>query len=288
MKVAVIGANGQLGSDICQSFSNTCEIVSLTHNDIEISDIDSVKKIIRSIKPSIVINTAAFHDVIKCEENPELSFQINGIGSLNLARLSNDLGYILVHYSTDYVFNGLKRTPYIEEDRENPLNIYAVTKLSGEHLIKNNCEKYYIIRISGIYGKVPCRAKGGNFITTMIKLSKEKPKVKVVNDEILTPTPTTEISNNTLILIQNANYGIYHMTSEGQCSWFDFAKVIFKTLGLATPLEPCSYEEFPSPVKRPRYSVLENQRLKMANVNYMKHWKEGLINFLKDNYNLCQ
>ncbi|MFQ5864098.1 MAG: dTDP-4-dehydrorhamnose reductase [bacterium] len=286
MKVAVIGANGQLGTEICEIFSQNCIVIPLIHKDIEISDIDNVKKTLEAVKPQVVINTAAYHNVPKCEENPIHSFRINALGALNLSKVSNDLDFILVHFSTDYVFDGQKKSPYIEDDEPNPLNIYGLTKLNGENLITNNCNKYFIIRVSGLYGRVPCRAKGGNFITTMIKASKEKPVVKVVNDEILTPTSVIEISKNAYSLIQTEAYGLYHMTCQGECSWYEFAKVIFETLELETPLQPCSVSDFPMAFERPRYSVLDNRNLKAINKDDMTFWKDALVNFLKETNNI--
>ncbi|MFQ5823391.1 MAG: dTDP-4-dehydrorhamnose reductase [bacterium] len=286
MKVAVIGANGQLGTEICEIFSQKYLVISLTHQDFEISDIDNVKNTLERVKPQVVINTAAYHQVSKCEENPILSFKINGLGALNLSKVSNDLDFKLVHFSTDYVFDGLKKSPYIEDDKPNPLNIYGLTKLNGEHLIMNNCNNYFIIRVSGIYGKVPCRAKGGNFITTMIKASRERPEVTVVNDEILTPTSAVEISKNTYSLIQTDAFGLYHMTCQGGCSWYEFAKVIFETLKLEATLQPCSVSDFPMTVKRPIYSVLENHNLKAIKMDQMIFWKDALVNFLNETNNM--
>ena len=193
MKLVVIGANGQLGTDLMQVLSAEHEVVGLNHSDVEITSIDSVKNILTSVKPSIVLNTAAYHIVPEAEKFPEKAFLINGVGVLNLAKVCHELNIRLVHYSTDYVFDGEKKKPYTEDDRPNPLSVYANTKLSGEYFALNYSDKTYVIRISGIYGKVPCRAKGGNFITTMIKLASEKPEVRVVNDEILTPTPRTTL-----------------------------------------------------------------------------------------------
>ena len=285
MKIAVIGANGQLGSELCEQFEEKHQVIGLTHNDIEITDIDNVKTVMSEIQPDTIINTAAYHNVPECEKNPDISFQINAIGALNLAKIARDMGSILVHYSTDYVFDGDKKEPYHEKDLTNPLNIYAMTKLNGEILIKNYCTRYFIIRISGIYGKTVCRAKGSNFITTMEKAARERDVVKVVNDEILTPTPVFEIANNTARLIETEGFGLYHMTGEGHCSWFEFAGVIFKELKYKTPLISCTSDEFPSEIKRPSYSVLENHKLKSVNLNLMSHWKDGLINYLKSTYN---
>ncbi len=282
MKVAVIGANGQLGSEISEHLESKHEVVRLTHSDIEIADIDDVSKVFGVIKPDVVINTAAYHNLPDCENNPEKSFQVNSVGAMNLAKVAADSDYKLVHYSTDYVFDGEKRKPYIEKDHPKPLNVYGMTKLNGEMLIKNYCYKYFTIRVSGIYGKTVCRAKGKNFITTMQKAASERDVVKVVDDEILSPTSVYEIAKNTESLIRTEGYGLYHMTCRGSCSWFEFAGVIFKQLGLKTPLISCQSTEFPMEIKRPSYSVLENHKLNSVNINQMAHWKDALISYLKN------
>jgi dTDP-4-dehydrorhamnose reductase len=281
MKLAIIGANGQLGSDLMEVLSREHDVIGLNHSDIEITDIDNVKSVVSATTPDIVLNTAAYHIVPEAEKFPDKAFRINGTGTLNLAKVCQDLGVRLIHYSTDYVFDGKKQKPYTEDDCPNPLNVYANTKLSGEYFALNYSEKSYVIRVSGIYGKVPSRAKGGNFITTMIKLAQEKPEVRVVNDEILTPTPTFHIAKNTAKLIKTDSFGLYHMSCEGECSWYEFAKVIWDTLQLKTPLYPASVKDFPLVVKRPFYSVLKNQNLNNIGVNNMPYWKNALNEFLK-------
>lgn len=280
MKIAIIGANGQLGTDLGEVLSRAHEVTGLTHGDIEITDIDRVNAVLETIRPDIVLNTAAYHVVPEAEKFPDRAFAINGTGVLNVARVCQDKGIRFVHYSTDYVFDGKKKAPYVEEDLPNPLNVYANTKLSGEYFALNNCDQAYVIRVSGIYGKIPSRAKGGNFVSTMIKLADEKPEVRVVNDEILTPTPTSEIAANTAELIETDAFGLYHMSSEGSCSWFEFAQAIWETLGLTTPLRATSVKEFAAPVKRPFYSVLDNAALNSIGKNRMNHWKDDLVKFL--------
>ena len=282
MKVAVIGANGQLGSELVDQLKKDHEPVALTHADIEITDINHVAQKLKSILPEAVINTAAYHNLSDCEKNPALSFKVNGIGALNLAQVAADLGFKLVHYSTDYVFDGEKKEPYIETDQVNPLNIFALTKLNGEFLIKNYCYKRFILRISGNYGRNICRAKGRNFIAMMEKAAREKDVIKVVDDEILTPTSVFEIARNTISLLETEAYGLYHMTCEGQCSWFDFAGVLFRELRIKTPLISCKSNEFPSKTKRPSYSVLENAKLKSINLNLMTDWENALVTFLRN------
>jgi len=280
MKLAVIGANGQLGTDLREVLSGEHEVIGLNHSDIEITNIDRIRNVLSSTKPDIVLNTAAYHIVPEAEKFPDKAFHINGTGTLNLARVCQDMAIRLVHYSTDYVFDGKKQKPYTEDDCPNPLNVYANTKLSGEYFALNYSDRSYVVRVSGIYGKVPCRAKGGNFITTMIKLAKEKPEVRVVNDEILTPTPTLHIAKNTAALIRTDAFGLYHMSCEGECSWYEFAGVIWETLQLETPLYPASVKDFPLVVKRPFYSVLENKKLNKLGINQMPDWKNALKEFL--------
>ena len=280
--VVVIGSNGQLGSDLVESWSRAGHTVTgLTHADIRVEDADSVRNVLAALKPDAVLNTAAFHNVPQCEQQPDVAFAVNGKGSLNLAKACEDLRAAYAYVSTDYVFDGQKRKPYTEADSPNPLNVYAATKLFGEHAALNYCRRGMVFRVSGIYGKVPCRAKGGNFITTMMRLAKEKPEVRVVGDEILTPTPTADIAAASVRLLESGEPGLYHVSSEGECSWFEFAKVIFDTLHLTTPLRESTVAEFPSPVKRPQYSVLENARMKSLGVPTLPHWREALVSFLK-------
>ena len=280
MKIAIIGGNGQLGSDLTDVLSQKHDVTALQHSDIEVTDIDNVRNVMTALQPDVIINTSAYHNVPLCEQNPDMAFAINGRGALNLAKVSTDINARLVHFSTDYVFDGAKNQPYVETDYCNPLNVYGVTKAAGESFVLNYAAKPYVVRVSGIYGKIPCRAKGGNFITTMIKLSKEKPEVRVVNDEILTPTPTSEIAKTTALLLEKDAFGLYHMTCEGQCSWYEFAKAIWEHLKLTTPLYPASVKDFPLTVKRPFYSVLENTQLKKISIPNMPEWKQGLSEFL--------
>ena len=281
----MIGANGQLGSDLVVELNRRgWESVPLTHKEIAVEDLSSVRQALRSSRPDAVLNTAAFHIVPKCEEDPVRAYQVNALGALNVARVCDELGALSIYYSTDYVFDGSQLRPYTEEDRPNPLNVYASTKLSGEYFTLNYARKSLVLRVSGIYGRVPCRAKGANFITTMIKAAKEKPEVRVVTDEVLSPTPTAEIARRTLDVIVRGAVGLFHLVAEGQCSWYEFATVIFGALDLKTPLVPTTTKEFPSSVKRPSYSALENARLRAEGLSTMPHWKDALVAFLLKEY----
>jgi len=283
MRIAVIGADGQLGTDICAAVDNTPdELVRLTIKHIDVSDIDSVSRVLKEANPQMVINTAAFHHVEKCEEEPVKAFEVNALGARNLALVCNDLDASLMHISTDYVFDGKKRAPYIETDKPMPLNVYANTKLSGEYFVESITKKFYILRVSGIYGKAPCIGKGGlNFVELMVKLSRERPEVRVVDNEILTPTSTVEISHQILKMTANdAQYGLYHVTAEGSCSWYEFAREIFDITKPKITFNKAAPGEFAVKVNRPEYSVLENKNLKDQEINIMRHWKEGLRTYL--------
>ncbi len=282
MRVAVIGSNGQLGSDVCQAFQeNNDQIISLNHEQIEIRDHDAVCSVLEKAGPDLVVNTAAMHNVEACEKEPLRSFSVNGVGAMNLAKASNEIGCTLMHISTDYVFDGSKREPYTEEDCPNPLNAYGNTKLSGEIFVQNTAKKYFILRVSGLYGINPCRAKGGqNFVTLMLKLAKERGEVRVVDDEILTPTNTADIARQIVDLSQCLNYGLYHVTAQGYCSWYDFADKIFEYTDTKVHLSVASPGEFPSPVSRPKYTVLENKALKSIGYDIMPHWTTSLQKYL--------
>ncbi len=283
MKIAVIGADGQLGTDLCKTLEkNRYEVIPLTIEHIEVSDIHSVSKVLKEANPRMVINTAAYHDLEKCEDEPVRSFQVNALGPRNVAGVCNEIDAVLMHIGTDYVFDGKKRAPYIETDKPMPLNVYANSKLSGEHFVEAIARKYYILRVSGIYGEAPCLGKKGmNFVKLMLKLSREREEVRVVDNEVLTPTSTEEISRQVVKIIEsNAPYGLYHATAEGGCSWYEFAKEIFEITRPKIKFNKAAPGEFAVKVNRPEYSVLENKALKDLGINIMRHWKEGLRDYL--------
>jgi dTDP-4-dehydrorhamnose reductase len=282
MKAVVIGGNGQLGRDVASAFTAEGYVVtSLTHSDVEISSLESVRASLGVVRPDVVINTAAFHHVEKCEAEPGLAFAINGMGARNLAQVTEETGATLLHISTDYVFDGRQRTPYTEEDAPAPLNVYGNTKLSGELFVRSTNPRHFVVRCSAIYGENPCRAKGGlNFIELMLKLAKERKELRVVDDEFVSPTSTAQIARQLVVLSRSSDYGLYHATAEGSCSWFEFAGAIFELTKTNVRLEPARPGEFPAKVPRPKYSVLENRALKSKSLNVFSHWKEGLENYL--------
>jgi dTDP-4-dehydrorhamnose reductase len=282
MKVAVIGANGQLGADVVRAYqANGDQVQPLTHADMELSNIDAVSACLQEIQPHVIVNTAAMHHVENCERDPERAFAVNGIGARNLALASRESGAVLIHVSTDYVFDGNKNAPYEESDAPRPLNVYGNTKLAGEYFVRCSTDRYFVIRTSAIYGKNPCRAKGGlNFVELMLKLAKERGEVNVVDSEFVSPTPTSQIAAQIVALGQSDRYGLYHATAEGSCSWFEFAQEIFRLTKTKVKLNVAGPREFPAKVPRPKYSVLENRELKAQGLNRFRPWTEGLSEYL--------
>jgi len=310
MKVLITGANGQLGTDLCKVFKDidiicpnqgpttknqepttknqqpttknqqpTYKLIPLTHADIEITDINSVKKALKSYKPDIVINTAAYVRVDDCEIYPEKAFLVNAIGVKNIAEISQTLGATLVQISTDYVLDREKDSPYTEDDTPNPINTYGISKLAGEHYAKL-AEKYYIIRVSSLFGKAGASGKGGNFVETMIKKAKNKEKIAVVDDMIMSPTYTKDAARMIKKIIEkNLPYGIYHAANEGFCSWYEFTKKIFEFLDLEVDLKPISAKDLTRKAKRPIFSALKDKKLQRYDLN-MPSWQEGLEQYL--------
>jgi dTDP-4-dehydrorhamnose reductase len=281
MKTIVIGANGQLGSDIVEVFGKN-NVIPLTHSDIEITDTDSVSRVFKKFKPDKVINVAALSNVPECEKNPKKAFEVNALGIRNLAIACKEVEATFLHISTDYVFDGEKSTPYIEDDLPNPLNVYGITKLAGEYFVKAILEKYFIVRTSGLYGKYLCRSKGSNFIDKMIAMSEKQEEVRVVSDEVLTPTYTRDLAIKIRELIERDNHGMYHITNSGGCSWHEFAQAIFSFLKTDVKLVKIEQKEFPSLVKRPKYSVLSNEKLKTIGINSLRPWQEALKDYLRE------
>jgi dTDP-4-dehydrorhamnose reductase len=284
MKIAVIGANGQLGSDLVVAFSDNGDAVcGLSHAEIDIADAQSVTRALEGIRPEAIVNTAAMHHVENCEREPEKALAVNALGARNLAMVARDLGAVLMHVSTDYVFDGSKGSPYREEDTPRPLNAYGISKLAGEHFVRATTPRHFVIRTSGLYGKSPCRAKGGlNFIELMLKLARERGEVKVVDGEVVSPTSTAELALQIVRLSRSDSFGLYHATAEGSCSWYEFAREIFALTGTPVRLKVASPDEFPAKVPRPKYSVLENGALKSRSLNVFKPWQDALRTYLGD------
>ncbi len=261
IKTLIFGAGGMLGTELCAVFPDA---VKLEHRDLDIRDRDKVIETIEMNGPDVVINAAAYTAVDDCEDNRELAFDINGAAPGYIAEGCRREGAVLVHYSTDYIFDGSKKE-YIESDSPNPINEYGRSKLMGETNIIENTDNYRIIRTSWLYG-----AHGKNFVDTMLMLSARMDKVKVVNDQFGKPTYAFDLARKTKELV-SLPAGIYHITNDGVCSWYEFASAIIKNT------VPCTSDEFPRKARRPKYSVLVNTKTAP-----MRHWRDALAEYLNN------
>jgi dTDP-4-dehydrorhamnose reductase len=282
VRVAVIGANGQLGVDVCAAYRSAGHHVrELTHADVDVRDAQAVQRVLAEANPELVVNTSAMHYVEACEGDPDGTFAVNVTGVQHLAAAARDIGFVLLHMSTDYVFDGNTTRPYVETDSPRPVNVYGRSKLEGERVLREMLPKHFIVRTSGLYGRAPCRAKtGGNFVQLMLRLARERGEVRVVTDEVVTPTYTEDLARQIVRLSESPHYGLYHATSQGETTWFDYARTIFELSGLQVRMQAASAEDFPRKVARPKYSVLDNAALRHLGMDIMPHWRDSLSRYL--------
>src|SRR5277367_2824627 len=283
MKVLLIGANGQLGTDLAKVFRAAGDTVApFTHAQLDVCSEAQIAKAMSEVKPDVILNTAAFHRVDECETNSAPAFQVNGAAVMYLSRAARAAGATLVHYSTDYVFGGYEKGgPYEESDLPAPVNVYGASKTVGEHLIAAYADRYFAIRTCGLYGVAGSSGKGGNFVETMLKKAVAGDAIRVVDDQILTPTYTADLAEATRKLVLTGKYGLYHVSSEGQCSWYEFTRYILEQAGLDANLSPVKSSAFPSPVRRPANSVLSKAKLRSVGVS-IPSWKDALPRYLEE------
>jgi len=284
-KIVVIGADGQLGTDLMLETGKRDGVTGtgLTIEVLDITDHEATKHKLTSLDPDVVINTAAYHRVDELETHMARAFEVNVEAVNNLARVCGDLDCALVHVSTDYVFGEpTGNHPHAEGDCPYPESIYAVSKLAGEYVISPYCPKYFVIRACGLYGHAGCMGKGGgNFVETMLKLADSGKPLRVVNDQRLQPTFTRHFAERLIDVVTTDRYGLYHITASGDCTWYEFAKAIFEIAGLSPDLSPATTDEYPTPAKRPPYSVLDNRALREAGFAELPHWREGLREYIE-------
>ena len=308
--ILVTGAKGQLGSDIVNVLKSDCHTIPVDIDDFDITDLEATIGFIKKAKPNAIIHSAAFTDVDACGSQQDKAFAINGLGTRNVAIAAREVSAKLFYVSTDYVFDGTKPEPYREYDPPNPQTVYGQSKLMGEGFVREQLNKFFIIRIAWLYGQ-----HGNNFLKTMLKLAQEKKEIAVVNDQNGSPTWTVDVARQIKKLLPTEAYGTYHCTSQGSCTWYEFALEIFKSANYSvernssglvrlipsiqdlraktqdltpttqslTPiiLRPVTSEEFPRPAKRPANSVLDNYTLRIQGLDLMPHWKESLHKFMK-------
>lgn len=276
-KVIVTGADGQLGRAINLQYagSGEYELINTDVGDLDITDIDKVMKFVREIRPYAIINCAAYTAVDACEKEEDLAFRINAIGPRNLSIAATETGAKLMHVSTDYVFDGNGTRPYVETDPTGPQGAYGRTKLAGENFVREFGDRHYIVRTAWLYGD------GKNFVKTMLRLAETHDQVRVVMDQVGSPTSADELARAIAYLLPTENYGLFHGTCEGDCSWAQFTEEIFRLAGKKTVVEGITSEEYGAAVKRPAYSILENYMFKMTTDFQFADWHEAIAEYLK-------
>ena len=275
MRVLLIGYRGQLGSDLRTAFAGE-DLVLTTQEELRVEDAAQVSDFVAQTRPELILNCAAFHRVDDCEDCAERAFEVNVFGVRNLALAAAQAGAVLVHFSTDYVFDGPGRRPYTESDLPSPKSMYGVSKLAGEFVLQSIWPKHFIFRVSGLYGYAGSREKGTNFVELMIGLARQGKPIRVVNDQVLTPTSTMDVARATRLLSKADCYGLYHLTNAGECSWYEFAQAVFAYANLQSDVTPVTSAAFPTRAKRPNYSVLDNRHLRDAGFPELPHWREAL------------
>ena len=292
MKIVITGANGQLGKELQKIIRTgkaeigeisksvaSAEVFAADVDVLDITNLNNVRAYLNDIKPDVVINCAAFTNVDGCESSKDLAFKVNALGPRNLAIASELIGAKLVQVSTDYVFPGVGTSPLRECDATNPVSTYGTTKLLGEEYVRDFSSKYYIVRTAWLYGYV-----GKNFVYTMINLAKKLDKITVVDDQRGNPTHANDLAYHILKLIKTEEYGVYHCTGKGECSWYDFASKIIGMTGENCEVKPCTSEEYakmnPASASRPEYSSLDNMMLRCTVGDEMRDWQDAIEKFM--------
>jgi dTDP-4-dehydrorhamnose reductase len=290
LKVLICGAGGQLGTELNRILGEgaaeigpipeiyeDAKVILTGSNDLDITSASTLDAFIQQGQFDLIINCAAMTNVDGCEENEELAYKINAEGAANLARSAEKCGAKLIHISTDYVFDGETPNARIESDSTSPQSAYGRTKLAGENFVTELCAKHFIVRTAWLYGY-----RGSNFVKTMLNLARQHGSIKVVNDQYGNPTSANDLAYELLKIAQTENYGIYHCTNNGTCTWYDFASEIVDLARIPCDKTPCSTEEFPRPAKRPAYSGLQNKKLEDTIGDEMRPWKDALVTYLNN------
>ena len=282
MRVLVTGAKGQLGSDLlCELSNRNIDAIGIDIDDLDITDSEATKEVIEKIngekKLDAIIHCAAYTAVDAAEDNEALVTKINAEGTKNIAKVAKALDLSMMYISTDYVFDGEGERPWEPDDNRAPLNVYGMAKYKGELYVEELLEKYFIVRISWVFG-----LHGNNFIKTMIRLGKERGAVSVVNDQIGSPTYTPDLSRLLVDMILTDKYGRYHATNEGLCSWYEFACEIFKQANLDVAVTPVSSDAFPVKAKRPHNSRMDKSKLTKNGFELLPSWQDALKRYLSE------
>jgi dTDP-4-dehydrorhamnose reductase len=276
MKTVVLGAAGQLGRDLCPLLPG--EVVALTRAEADLTQPKMLQATLEALRPDVVVNCAAYNFVDRAESEPEAAFAVNAWGTRNLASVCRNLGCLLVHFSTDYVF-GLdeqRRTPYGETDAPGPVSVYGLSKLAGEYLVRSLCSRSMVVRTCGLYGRWGTGGKGGNFVETMLRVAGQGKPLRVVADQVCTPSYTADVAAAAVALVTKDIPGVYHVTNAGACSWHEFAAAIFELSNVRADLTAITSREYGAAARRPSYSVLATN-----GVAPLRPWREALQAYLR-------
>jgi dTDP-4-dehydrorhamnose reductase len=280
-RIVVIGASGQLGSDIMHSFADR-KPSGVDHAMVDIESGSSISGMLARFKPTLVINTAAYHNVERCETHADRAFAVNAVAVESLAAQCDNAGAALAHISTDYVFEGDARSPYSESAAPNPQSIYGISKYAGELLVRRRTARHFIIRTSGLYGLRGSSTKGYTFIERMLSMALDGKPITVVNDITFSPSYTMHVAKAIRAIVDAGAFGTYHVTNEGACTWYEFATEIFRQAGLEPDAKPVTADAFPTYANRPFYSALEHAAMDGLGLPKMPNWREGIADYLAE------
>jgi dTDP-4-dehydrorhamnose reductase len=277
--LVVIGAAGQLGFDLVRTCTLPGQVVPLTRADIDVLDADKARRILADLRPTHILNTAAWNEVDRAEDEREPVFALNARAPGDLAAIAHDLGAVFAHFSTDYVFDGRRTLPYAEDDTPNPISVYAESKLAGERLARARCERTFVFRVCGLFGVSQGTGKS-NFVRTMVRLARAGRPIRVVSDQVLTPSSTLDLAAKVWAVLATGAPDLYHVTNAGQTSWYDFAREVFRLSGLAPDLQPVTAAEYGARARRPAYSVLAHTRLAALGLDDLRSWRDALASYM--------
>jgi dTDP-4-dehydrorhamnose reductase len=271
MRILVVGADGQLGSDVVRLLSPTVDVTARVVDELDVTDRAALRREAEVSHPDVIVNCAAYTAVDKAESEPNTAYRVNVLGARNVAQAAERIGARVVYFSTDYVFDGAAAEPYVEDAPTGPLSVYGTTKLLGEQATREANPDHLVLRLAWLYGPT-----GHNFVRTILHLAREKDVLRIVDDQTGSPTFTEDVVHQVLALIEDGASGTYHCVNTGRATWYEFARSIVRACGLDIPVIPIRTVDYPTPARRPAFSVLADRNLDLEGLNVMRPWQEAL------------
>jgi dTDP-4-dehydrorhamnose reductase len=283
-RVAIIGSTGQLGTDlvVVLAQAGNYEVIRLSHREVECTDPVSIEKALKTGRPDVVVNCAAFVRVDEAEDRAEEALRVNGLGALNVARACAEIDALCVYISTDYVFDGGKGAPYTESDAPHPINIYGISKLAGEYFVQQASPRWLVVRLASLFGKAGSSGKGGNFVETILAKAKAGESLRLVDDIRMSPTYTRDAAQALERLLREGSLGLFHLVNAGNCTWYEFASKALEVVGMGNKIEPISSATYPMKARRPNDSSLESTKLGLSLKDSLRPWQEALKDYLAE------